>query len=67
MNHASIVGSAATRDDVYCHLVARRAVVRAALYLGIDCMSLESLDTLAGVLLEYLSRIGATLAATVAI
>lgn len=57
--------SSETTDDVYCHLVARRAVVRAALYLGVESMSQESLDTVSGVLLEYLSRIGSTLAASV--
>lgn len=54
-----------TSDDAYCHLVARRAVVRAALYLGVETMSQEALDTVAGALMEYLSRIGSTLAASV--
>lgn len=60
-----VVRKASTEDDIYCHLIARRAVVRAALYLGIDCMSQEALDTLSGVLLEYLARIGTTLAMSV--
>jgi hypothetical protein len=61
---ATEAAAAAVRDDVYCHLTARRAVARAALYLGtIDYMSVEALDTLAGVLCSYLSRIGQTLAA----
>jgi hypothetical protein len=61
---AAHFGNAST-DDAYCHMIARRSVVRAALYLGIESMSQEALDTVAGVLLEYLSRIGSTLAASV--
>ena len=50
------------RDEVYCHLVAKRAVARAALHLGIQAMTAESLDVLADVLLQYMQRIGTTAA-----
>lgn len=50
------------RDDVYSFLVARRAVARAALHLGVQEMSHEALDTLADVLLAYLERFGKRLA-----
>ena len=50
------------RDEVYCHLIARKAVARAALHMGIETMSREALDTLADVLISYLSRIGQSLA-----
>jgi len=53
------------RDDVFCHLTARRCVATAALRLGLERMSEESLDALAGVLLAYLERVGQTLAAEV--
>jgi hypothetical protein len=53
------------RDEVYCHLTARRAVARAALHLGIDTMSQEALDTTGDVLLAYLERIGKILAVSV--
>lgn len=46
------------RDDVYCCLVARRAVARAALHVGIADMTAEALDVLGDVLLEYISRMG---------
>ena len=50
------------RDEVYCHLMARRSVATAALRLGLERMSEEALDALAGVLLSYLDRVGETLA-----
>lgn len=59
-----IGGGPTMRDDVYCHLVARRSVARAALHLGVERMTAESIDTLAGCLLEYLQRLGAATAAT---
>ena len=46
------------RDEVYCHLVARRAVARASLHLGMKEMSAETLDVLADCLLSYIQRIG---------
>jgi Bromodomain associated len=53
----------AYRDDmIYCHGTARRAVARAALHLGIECMTAESIDVLASCLLDYLERIGAMMA-----
>jgi histone H3/H4 len=54
-----------SRDDVYSHLIARRAVARAALHLGSDAMSAEALDALAAVLQSYLERVGKTVAITV--
>ena len=53
------------RDDVYCFLIARRAVARAALHLGVLTMSSEALDTLADVLIAYLERFGKRLADSV--
>lgn len=53
------------RDDIYCSLVARRAVARAALHLGIADMTAEALDVLGDVLLEYVSRIGRTISHSV--
>jgi hypothetical protein len=50
------------RDEVYSHLIARRAVARAALHLGSDSMTSESLDSLAACLIAYLERVGKTLA-----
>jgi Bromodomain associated len=49
-------------DMIYCHGTARRAVARAALHLGIECMTAESIDVLAACLLDYLERIGAMMA-----
>ena len=49
-------------DMIYCHGTARRAVARAALHLGIECMTAESVDVLASCLLDYLERIGAMMA-----
>lgn len=54
----------AARDEVYCHLTARRAVARAALHLGVDSMTTEAVDVMASCLLEYLERLGACTAAT---
>ena len=53
------------RDDMYCHLTARRSVATAALRLGLQRMSEEALDSVAGVLIGYVERIGETLAASV--
>jgi histone H3/H4 len=48
-----------TRDDLWCFLVARRAVARACLHLGIASASQEALDTLAELLLAYAERVAA--------
>jgi len=53
------------RDEVFCHFIARRAVARAALHLGLESMTQEALDVVAAILLEYLSRIGQTVAYSV--
>mmetsp|Transcript_33661 Transcript_33661/g.79387 ORF Transcript_33661/g.79387 Transcript_33661/m.79387 type:complete len:571 (-) Transcript_33661:69-1781(-) len=45
-------------DSVYSFEVARRAVGRAALHLGIDSMTEQALDVMADVLLQYLTRTG---------
>mmetsp|Transcript_23170 Transcript_23170/g.54782 ORF Transcript_23170/g.54782 Transcript_23170/m.54782 type:complete len:571 (-) Transcript_23170:185-1897(-) len=45
-------------DSVYSFEIARRAVGRAALHLGIDSMTEQTLDVMADVLLQYLSRTG---------
>jgi hypothetical protein len=50
------------RDAAFCHETARRAVARAALHLGIESMSVEACDSLAGVLIAYLERIGHAMA-----
>ncbi|CAB9497724.1 expressed unknown protein [Seminavis robusta] len=50
------------RDQVYCLELAKRAVARAALHLGITNMTAEVLDTLGDVLCEYLQRLGGVLA-----
>ena len=60
-NHAD---NNAEADLAYCHFISRRAVARAALHLGIGTMTAESVDALAGCLLEYLERVGATVGAT---
>jgi Bromodomain associated len=53
------------KDDLlYAHGIARRAVARAALHLGIDCMTGETLDTLSACLLTYLERLGGAMAHT---
>uniref|UniRef100_A0A7S4AG21 Transcription initiation factor TFIID subunit 8 n=1 Tax=Pseudo-nitzschia australis TaxID=44445 RepID=A0A7S4AG21_9STRA len=46
------------KDSVYSFEVARRAVGRAALHLGIDSMTEQALDVMADVLLQYLTRTG---------
>ena len=53
------------RDEVFCHETARRAVARAALHLGIESMSVEAADTMAGILIAYLERIGQVIATNV--
>jgi hypothetical protein len=53
------------RDDVYCHLIARRAVARAALYLGVESVSQDVLDTLGGVVVGYLERLSQVLSHSV--
>jgi Bromodomain associated len=50
------------RDQVYSLEVAKRAVARAALHLGITSMTVEVLDTLGDVLCEYIQRLGGVLA-----
>lgn len=45
-------------DESYCNWVARRAVARAALHLGIEDMTEETLHVLSTCLLDYLRRIG---------
>ncbi|GAX19842.1 hypothetical protein FisN_11Lh286 [Fistulifera solaris] len=57
MQHAS--------DDIYCALIARRAVARAALHLGIADMTAEALDVLGDILLEFLNRLGQSIGYTV--
>lgn len=52
------------RDDVWCFLVARRSVARAALHLGISSLSREALDTLAESVLAYGERCAAAIAVT---
>jgi hypothetical protein len=52
-------------DDLYCALIARRAVARAALHLGIADMTAEALDVLGDVLLEFLERLGRTISHSV--
>jgi Bromodomain associated len=52
-----------TDDAAYCEWVARRAVARAALHLGIEDMTEEALHVLASCLLDYLGRIGSLTAA----
>jgi hypothetical protein len=53
------------RDDAFCHLIARRSVARAALHLGVECMSQEALDALASITSTYLERFGQALSNTV--
>jgi hypothetical protein len=50
-------------DATYCEWVARRAVARAALHLGIEDMTEEALHVLSTCLLDYLGRVGALTAA----
>lgn len=47
-------------EELYCHEISRRSVARAALHLGIDGMSQDSLDVMADVLQHYMGRIGKT-------
>ena len=47
-------------EELYCHEISRRSVARAALHLGIDGMSQDSLDVMADVLQHYMARIGKT-------
>ncbi len=49
------------RDPMYSFEIARRAVGRAALHLGIDSMTEQALDVMADVLLQYLARTGRAL------
>ena len=49
------------KDPMYTFEVARRAVGRAALHLGIDSMTEQSLDVMADILLQYLARTGRAL------
>ena len=49
------------RDQVYCFEIARRAVGRAAIHLGIETMTEESLNVMADVLLAYMNRLGRTM------
>lgn len=46
------------RDDVFCFRVARRAVARAALHLGVKDMSVEALDSVSEILISFLQRFG---------
>ncbi|VEU41448.1 unnamed protein product [Pseudo-nitzschia multistriata] len=57
----TMADTAVARDSVYSFEVARRAVGRAALHLGIDSMTEQSLDVMADVLLQYLARTGRAL------
>lgn len=45
-------------DQIYSFEIARRAVARAALHLGIDSMTEQVLDVMADILLQYLTRTG---------
>lgn len=56
--------TATTDDASYCHWIARRAVARAALHLGIEHMTEEALTVLASCLLDHISRVGSLTAAT---
>lgn len=49
------------KDPMYSFEIARRAVGRAALHLGIDSMTEQTLDVMADVLLQYLARTGRAL------
>ena len=49
------------RDQQYSFEIARRAVGRAALHLGIDSMTEQALDVMADVLLQFLARTGRAL------
>ena len=49
------------KDPMYSFEIARRAVGRAALHLGIDSMTEQALDVMADVLLQYLARTGRAL------
>ena len=53
------------KEDLYSMELARRAVARAAIHLGIESMSERTLDVLADVLLSYLSRTGSALSSLV--
>lgn len=50
-------------DSGYSHELARRSVARAALNLGIEHMSGDALDGLGDVLIQYLERMGQSMAA----
>ncbi|GAX14742.1 hypothetical protein FisN_11Hh286 [Fistulifera solaris] len=50
---------------MYCTLIARRAVARAALHLGVTDLTAEALHVLSDVLLEFLGRLGRTISHTV--
>lgn len=52
---------AVIKDPIYSFEIARRAVGRAALHLGIDSMTEQSLDVMADILLQYLGRTGRAL------
>ena len=47
---------------MFCHFIARSTVAHAALHLGINAMSQEALDSLGGMLIAYLERMGKVLA-----
>eukprot|EP00536_Pseudo-nitzschia_multiseries_P000415 jgi/Psemu1/321592/estExt_fgenesh1_pg.C_50056 len=49
------------KDSVYSFELARRAVGRAALHLGIDSMTEQALDVMADILLQHLTRTGQAL------
>ena len=53
---------AEARDDVFCHLISCRAVARVVLHLAINAMLQEALDSLGGMLIAYLERMGKGLA-----
>ncbi|KAL3817650.1 hypothetical protein ACHAXA_001995 [Cyclostephanos tholiformis] len=58
-------GSPSDCDAAYCTEIARRAVARAALHLGIEGMEGEALDVLGSVLLGYMEMVGATISTNV--
>ena len=50
-------GSTTDNDNSYCTEIARRAVARAALHLGLEGMEGEALDVLGNVLLGYMEMV----------
>jgi hypothetical protein len=61
MNTSFNINMVMDSEVLYTHEISRRSVARAALHLGIDGMSQDSLDILADILQHFLSRIGKTI------